>query len=196
VFIQCGRFTVAANDVYAGALVCVYMMQVTFCRADVKSVHDVSGEQLLTRERAMSLSLAERLSLIARSLLMHQQWYDLDAGLPPALLASAAAAAAAAHGQRDATASESTEKKEEPALCQEKAEPPSTAKQPASAAAPAAGLPGGAEDAEALPKDEGKRWLEAAKSGELELLQEMLRAWVEDCQGDTAAILTCQGCGK
>ena len=130
---------------------------VTFCRADVSSVHDVSGEQLLTREKAMGLSLPERLSLIARSLLMHQQWYDLDAGLPSELLAA----------------------KEPPA---------DTAKAPAAKTATEQEISNGEIS---LAKDDGKRWLDGAKAGDLTLLQEMFETFVTEGGGsgkDTSSL--------
>ena len=141
---------------------------VTFCRADVSSVHDVSGEQLLTREKAMGLSLAERLSLISRSLLMHQQWYDLDAGLPSDLLKETAKGAPAADSEK--TSKESREHS-----------------------------PGNVEREVSngellLAKDDGRRWLEAAKAGELNLLQEILVTFTTG-GGSAAAILTSQGKG-
>jgi hypothetical protein len=141
--------------------------KVTFCRADVSNVHDVSGQQLLTRERAMKLSLVERLSLIARSLLMHQQWYDLDAGLPSTLLAA------------KSTSLDGSEAKEKDA-----GEVNGTAY-----------APDQTETAQMLPKGDGKRWLDAAKAGELEQLQQMLRVWVEDKRGDATAVLSSQGKG-
>lgn len=149
----------------------------TFCRADVKSVHDVSGDQLLTRERAMRLSLAERLSLIARSLLMHQQWYDLDAGLPPSLLS---ANATSLDGSTAATSGREAQSHEENTGAQ------GTRK---------ADAPNQTEVEQMLPKEEGKHWLEAAKAGELERLQEMLRGWVDDTGGNAATILCSQGKG-
>lgn len=164
-------------------------LKVTFCRADVRSVHDVSGEQLLTRERAMALGLAERLSLIARSLLMHQQWYDLDAGLPATLLAA-----------------NSTPMDGSKAVASEVGD--TTLKQRIGAAAnETTGAQGGCEEsgsteapdqikrAQVFPKEDGKRWLDAAKAGELGQLQEMLRAWVEDNGGDATTVLSSQGKG-
>lgn len=143
-------------------------LKVTFCRADVKSVHDVSGEQLLTRERAMKLSLPERFSLIARSLLMHQQWYDLDAGLPATLLAATSTSLDSSNRAKEKGAGEANG---------------------------SANASDQTETAQTLPKGDGKRWLDAAKAGELEQMQELLRAWIEDKRGDATAVLSSQGKG-
>ena len=125
-------------------------LAVTFCRADVTEVHDLGVEQLLTLERAMALTLPERLALIARSLLMHRQWYDLDGGLPPELFAAPQTPPAPAPAP--APAEEHTQQPRAEAAEKKVSE---------------------SESAAALSKKEGKRWLDAAKAGDLGVLQEM-----------------------
>lgn len=160
-------------------LLVLLLLQVTFCRADVSRVHDVSHKQLLTRERAMKLSLAERLSLIARSLLMHQQWYDLDAGIPATLLAANPPNLDVSQTNQDNTRKYSHKK---------------TGAQ-LGAVNGALEASDQAETAQILPREVGKRWLDAAKAGDLGQLQETLRAQIEDNRRDATTVLGSQGKG-
>ena len=136
----------------------------------------------------MKLGLAERLSLIARSLLMHQQWYDLDAGLPATLLA---ANSTPLEGSK-AVASQVGNTTLKQRISAEANE--TTGAQRGCEESGSTEVPDQME-AQMLPKEFGKRWLDAAKAGELGKLQETLRVWVEDNRGDATTVLSSQGKG-